>query len=302
MQKYIQSEHINSIFCIKYFIDIVYNTMSEINPNKYCDIHLDKFNELNLIEFLKSLKNQKFTYIPNSGNCGDALIAEGTYQLFDKIGLDYNIGSMNSVYTNEVLISGGGGGFNNLYPLASTFLKNNMNNMNNNVIIILPHTIMNVDECISLFHDNVFVICREYYSYDYVCSKIKNKKNVFLSKDMAFYLDVSRYNNISGSGTLNFLRTDTEKTDIKIPDDNMDISVTIPHDYTMTNKKKVNEVTYEFLDVISKYEVINTNRTHGGIGGSLLNKTVYLHTNSYWKNKAIYEYSLENIYPKTSFI
>ena len=118
---------------------------------------------------------------------------------------------------------------------------------------------------------------------------------------MAFYLDVSRYNNISGSGTLNFLRTDTEKTDIQIPDDNIDLSITIPHDYTMKNKKKVNEATYNFLDVISKYEVINTNRTHGGIGGSLLNKTVYLHTNSYWKNKAIYEYSLENTYPQTIF-
>lgn len=55
---------------------------------------------------------------------------------------------------------------------------------------------------------------------------------------MAFYLDVSRYNNIRGSGTLNFLRTDAEKTDIQIPDDNIDLSITIPHDYRMTNRKK----------------------------------------------------------------
>ena len=54
--------------------------------------------------------------------------------------------------------------------------------------------------------------------------------------------------------------------------------------------------------MISKYKVVNTNRLHGGIASSLLQKTVNLYPNSYWKNKAVYEYSLKDKYPKTKFI
>ena len=69
----------------------------------------------------------------------------------------------------------------------------------------------------------------------------------------------------------------------------------------MTNKELVIKNTYDILDYINKYEVVNTNRLHGAIGGSLLNKRVNFYKNSYWKNKEMYEYSLKNKYPNTIF-
>ncbi len=41
---------------------------------------------------------------------------------------------------------------------------------------------------------------------------------------------------------------------------------------------------------LSKYEVINTNRLHIAIVGSMLNKKVNFYNNSYYKNRAVYEY------------
>ena len=134
----------------------------------------------------------------------------------------------------------GGGNLIKKYNYCKKFLDNNINN--NNKIVILPHTIFEVDEYIEKFNDNVIVICREKKSYNYVYSKIKNKNNLFLSKDMAFYLDVSKYKNIKGKDILNYFRNDKEKNkkiNITIPDNNIDLSSEINYDRLMLDKNKV---------------------------------------------------------------
>ena len=70
----------------------------------------------------------------------------------------------------------------------------------------------------------------------------------------------------------------------------------------MDNKKLVFKNAYKLLDEIDKYATVNTNRLHGAIGASLLNKRVHLYPNSYWKNQEVYNYSLRDNYPKTHFL
>ena len=263
----------------------------------------NNYQEIDMNEFLKKYKNQEIIYIPNGGNGGDALIAAGTMQLFDKHKIKYTIKDNSEKYNNKILFYGGGGNLIKKYNYCKNFLDNNINN--NNKIIILPHTIFDVDEYIKKFNDNVIVICREKKSYNYVYSKIKNKNNLFLSKDMAFHLDVSKYKNISGKGTLNYFRTDKEKNKnmkIKLPDDNIDLSAKINYDSLMTDKKKVFKTAYEILDKVSEYEYVNTDRLHGSIAGSLLNKKVKLYPNNYYKNKEVFKYSLKNNFKNTQFI
>ena len=93
---------------------------------------------------------------------------------------------------------------------------------------------------------------------------------------MAFYIS----NNIldkykcTGSGTCYALRTNCEKTNIKRPDGNNDISNTCKQDST--------EATcHSFLNHISKYESVVTNRLHVAIAGPLLGKKVDLYENNY---------------------
>ena len=57
-----------------------------------------------------------------------------------------------------------------------------------------------------------------------------------------------------------------------------------------------------FLDKVSEYEYVNTDRLHGSIAGSLLNKKVKLYPNNYYKNKEVFKYSIKNNLKNTKFI
>lgn len=267
------------------------------------------YNEVNIYDFLLKYKNKKLIYIPNPGNGGDALIAFGTFKVFNDIGLDLQIGNFNCKYNNEILIYSGGGNFTDKYSDCKKFISNNQDN---NKIIILPHTINSVDDNIKNLNDNTIIICREKYSYDYVNNLIKNKNNLYLSKDMAFYISkdfLEKFNKKNTNKTFNCFRLDSEKTNITIPNDNNDLSQTIQHMipnsncYTNTsNIYIVNQITINFFEILSNFETINTNRLHVAIAGCLLGKTVNLYSNCYWKNKAIYEYSIQNIFTTCKFI
>jgi len=260
----------------------------------------DKFEIFDISEFLKKYKNKKIIYIPNPGNAGDSLIAYGTIITFDKFGLNYEIGDINEKYNDKILFFGGGGNLVGIYSNCKKFILNNKNN--GNEIIVLPHTVKDEDELLKSLEDNVKIICREKKSFDYVSKIMKNKKNVFLSKDMAFYIDgLDEYKNRIGKGVCNAYRTDSEKTDIYIPEDNIDLSVVFekPNDAHTRDKNVIKEVSLSVFEYISKYDTINTNRLHVAISASLLNKNVNFYKNSYFKNEEVYKYSIKNKFPKT---
>ena len=56
-----------------------------------CFLINNNYQEIDMNEFLKNYKNEEIIYIPNGGNGGDALIAAGTMQLFDKHKIKYTI-------------------------------------------------------------------------------------------------------------------------------------------------------------------------------------------------------------------
>jgi exopolysaccharide biosynthesis predicted pyruvyltransferase EpsI len=267
--------------------------------------------EIDILEFLSEYKNstKEIIYIPNPGNAGDALIAHGTLKVFDKIGLSYTFGTgkypNRKRYNQKILIYAGGGSLNDLYPgvRSKEFILNNCNRRGNE-IVVLPHTIKEVDSLLSQLGNNVKIICRERISYDYVRGTIKNVDNVFLSDDMAMHIDgLGEYTKRTGVGVCNCFRTDvTERTDIDIPMDNVDLSFELEDEKNTGNPEVIKRVSLSVFDYLSKYETINTNRLHMGIAGSLLGRQVNMHPNSYYKNFAIYEYSLKGRYPNTMWM
>ena len=64
----------------------------------------------------------------------------------------------------------------------------------------------------------------------------------------------------------------------------------------------IKKSTTGFLEYLSNYDTINTNRLHVGIAGCILNKKVNLYPNSYWKVEEVYKHSIEGKYPKARFI
>jgi exopolysaccharide biosynthesis predicted pyruvyltransferase EpsI/GR25 family glycosyltransferase involved in LPS biosynthesis len=257
----------------------------------------DKFEIFDIKNFLEKYKNKKIIYIPNPGNAGDSLIAYGTIQTFDKLGLNYDIGNIDEKYNNEILFFAGGGNLVGLYSDCKKFI---LNNKDSNEIVILPHTIKDEDKLLKSLGDNIKIICREKKSFDYVSSLIKNKENVFLSKDMAFYIDgLDEYKNIKGKGVCNAYRKDVEKTNIYIPKDNIDLSSELEKPNNTQDKNVIKEVSLSIFKYISEYDIINTNRLHIAIASSLLDKNVNFYKNSYYKNEEIYKYSIKNNFPKT---
>ena len=168
---------------------------------------------------------------------------------------------------------------------------------NNNEIIIFPQTIDAYTGILSKLNNKVTIFCREKISYDFVKQHFRFPENLYLSKDLAFYLDYPIEDKIPSNNILNCFRQDSERTDIKIPSDNIDISNNnkiIQDHWSMNNPQKLKDIYIRLLKEINKYDIINTNRLHIAIAGTLLNKTVKFYKNKYWKNKAVYQYSLSN--------
>jgi exopolysaccharide biosynthesis predicted pyruvyltransferase EpsI len=259
---------------------------------------MENYNEIDMFIFLERYKNNEIVYIPNPGNAGDAVIFYGTIQVFDNLNLKYTIGNINTIYNNKTIFYGGGGNLVGLYNNCYNFINKNKNSNN---IVILPHTITNVDSLLNNVSENITFICREHISYDYVKKFIKNKNNLYLSKDLAFYInDLTKYKDNQGNGECNAFRTDIEKTKIEIPKDNIDLSQHFSKNLQTYSINVCKEVCFNIFEYLSKFSIINTNRLHIAIVGGLLNKKVNFYQNSYYKNKAIYDYSIKLYFPKTN--
>lgn len=248
------------------------------------------YNEIdNISSFLSKYIDKDVIYIPNTGNAGDDLIEYSTYQLFNSLKLKYTIGSITQRYKDCILFYGGGGNLIGLYNECKDFMNNNHLN---NKIVLLPHTIHSQDNLLKNLNDNTIIFCREKISYDYVYKLLKHKSNVYLSKDLAFYLNIEdKYKNIIGENECNAFRTDIEKTRIRISKDNIDLSLECRRD---TSRESV----VCLINEINKYHTINTNRLHIAILSTLLGKRVNFYKNSYYKNESVFKYSLfsfENI-------
>lgn len=249
---------------------------------------------------LDRYQNKCITYIPNPGHIGDALIAYATMQLFDQLGLKYTIGQYTETYENQDIIYGGGGNLVGPPKLCENFL---LNNIHKNSILMLPHTIKDVDHVITKFDKNVTVFCRETISYEYVKNTIKYPENVFIDHDMAFGLDCSAYMNRPTNGWhLNCFRVDSEKINIPLPNDNIDFTLKCSFPALTENRTNIEMASNLMLNFISLYDTITTNRLHVAIAGTLMNKKIKLYNNLYYKNKAVYEYSMNNKYPNITFV
>lgn len=255
---------------------------------------------LDIRHFLSRFLDRHIIYIPNPGNAGDSIIVYGTMQLFNELQLDWEMGDINKKYENELLFYAGGGNLVGIYKDAYNFL---LKNKDNNEIVILPHTIKDEDDLIRSFGKNITVFCREIPSYNYVKELHPFKDNVFLSKDMAFYINLpTELKNIEGNGTANCFRQDSESTRKHIiSSDNNDISSTLVINGNTSDSQLIDKVSMSFFDYISKFKVIKTDRLHIAIASALLGKTVNLHSNSYYKIKSIFEYSMKDTFPNVHF-
>ena len=231
-------------------------------------------------------------YIPNPGNAGDSLIAAGTFDYFDSLPIKWEPGPYNKSYTiDDCLVYGGGGNLVGVYHDCENFLNHNRQCK----LLLLPHTVTNVDTFLVNCPERLYIGCRESRTYEYVS---KFTDNVFLYPDMAYKLQpkldkkMNMFDEMIIHSRGNFFRTDVEKTDIVLPEDNVDLSSRYQH--PLCTGFPARQVTEKLISHVAQYEVIHTNRLHVGIAGQMLGRRVFLYPNSYWKNEEVYNYSMCN--------
>ncbi len=269
---------------------------------------------------LASLRGKRFVFLPDPGNAGDSFIAHATYQLFDRLALDYEVGSTRETYPDRVVIWGGGGNLVPLYVDLNDFLLDNADVCAR--LIVLPHTIQGRESTLARLGANCEIFCRERMSFDHV-RRHAPKATVILSHDLAFSADLDKTvaqaalfplpllsdvdlarRNVKrslralsyktrargSSRVLNCFRGDREKTNTAIPYPNIDASQVYAID-TMSERDSL-ETTYRLMRFVDGFRTVNTNRLHIAILAAMLGQRVNFYPNSYGKNLAVYEHSM----------
>lgn len=293
-----------------------------------------------LAEFKRELRPVLF--LPTSGNAGDAMIALATFQMLDRVGLDYEcpIDFRRHDPSGRVVICGGGGNLIPLYNRTERALRWAAGRARR--LILLPHSIQGNEDLLAGLGPDVDLICRERPSYRHTRSAVRSA-GCHLADDMVLSLDVeaalareptaasrlslhlrrlayrlvspSRLKTVPSPGkvrrgqrllasrrarlkegspasTLHAFRTDLEKTGIPLPADNLDVARLFSHG--TKNRWVSHWSTFQLLSFIDTYQTVHTNRLHTAIAAALLRKQVRFFPNSYFKNRAVYEFSLRD--------
>ncbi len=244
--------------------------------------------ELDLKKYLSKYRNTKIDFFRFSGNYGDSFIWHGTKKLLLSLNISERYVNISSPKYNNVLFIDGGGNFVDYYSNIKDFLIKKPDLYSE--IVILPHTIFGEKqiEVLNNISSNLTVFCREKVSVKFLEKELINGK-IYLWHDCAFYNDFSP--TPLGKGVFNVFRSDKESILHILPEPNNDLS------YNGYATKPLSEL----IDILRKYEQINTDRLHIAIGATLLGKQVKLFPNSYYKNKAVFDYSL-NRFSNVSFV
>jgi exopolysaccharide biosynthesis predicted pyruvyltransferase EpsI len=227
-----------------------------------------------------------------------------------------------------VVVCPGGGALVEPYEHLIDFLQRNLNSWEE--LIILPHTIRSYGEVLKQLKGNSYIFCREKRSYDFVRSQVTGAK-VFQSEDLAFScrfdetekkmairtardlasyfvnfrinmrlrkrlkVDRQRAAVMQPPDALNAFRTDVEKTDIRLPEGNIDISNAFG-DNSMCPLVSLH-TTYRMLHFLRQFRTIRTNRLHVSIMSAMLGLEVDLYDNNYGKNRDVFDHSMRIQYP-----
>lgn len=244
--------------------------------------------ELDLRKYLDKYRNTKVDFFRFSGNYGDSLIWHGTKKLLSSLNISEHCVNISSSKYNNTLFIDGGGNLVDYYSDIKNFLIKKPALYNE--IVIFPHTIFGEKqvEILNNVFSNLTIFCREKISAKFLENRLKRAK-IYLWHDCAFYNEFPRMP--AGSGILNSFRSDIESILNIKPESNNEIScngyATKPLD--------------DLVAILKKYAQVNTDRLHIAIGAVLLGKKVKLFPNSYYKNKAVFDYSLKR-FPNISFV
>jgi hypothetical protein len=217
-------------------------------------------------------------FVRGYGNYGDELIWAGTRNLLlERPHREISPEEIPGASGHTALICGGGAFCHSFHDIMPQVLANAEARFER--VILLPSTFDTSVDAVreALQHTKAIVFARERESY----RQIQQLCDARLAHDAAFFFDYEPFRQ-AGSGILHAFRTDSESLGERpLPPDNDDISVT---GGTLEN----------WLRIISRHAVVQTDRAHVMIAAALLGKEVEFVSGRYFKVPAIADYALSD--------
>lgn len=275
---------------------------------------------INLFKELSEKKQGEIYYYANNGNAGDALINMGFYALAKKYSLNFKPILFDEVFKvkpDDIVMIAGGGALVPEWGATTDFLA--QLNKKQIKVVILPHSIREIDDVISNLAEDSIIFCREKFSYEY-CLNNSNASKVFLEDDIAFFCDISEIrssnNEMQVFSSKNIIRkfiflyhnliskfkrkiyatrVDKEKSaTVDVPRVLFN-DLSIVASFGSSNYDQSLYSARKFLELIDLYDEVYTDRLHVSIGAALLNKKVKIYNNGYYKCKGVYEKSMRKM-------
>lgn len=248
-----------------------------------------------------------FSYMPNSGNMGDMLIAESTLRWFDKYDLRWS--RLQEDQWPEVFVYGGGGAWISNWVDGLHHVMNIMQKAKK--IVILPSSFDDVPDFIKILDERFVVFCREKKSFDYLLSQ-NTKAKILLDHDMAFRLLGNLQSNIKAptkklkklsknllkkvnhlSGDVCLFRMDSESLGHYGTD--CDLSDALGWFSSYEAREVISFAVNFMFEVLDKFQTVKTDRLHIAIAAALLGKDVVMYDNSYGKISGVYSQTLSSL-------
>lgn len=256
--------------------------------------------EVDTAPLLAALRElEPFTFVPNPGNAGDALIAAAALQFFDRHGLRYRLFSGD--YSGNVVLNGGGG-FVALYP---KFVRKVLRETRASArVLVLPSTFRGVDGFLDALDGRFTLFARDRESHARLL-RSGTRARVLLGHDMALCLSDDLFSRtvevsvlekeledrldaaLSGMrDVLTVVRTDGESSD------RWTGGIDLSKCCYLDERSSPDWIFFGarlFLRAIDRFETVVTDRLHVGIGAILLGKRLILRDDRYHKIRDVYD-------------
>lgn len=283
-------------------IKIARNTLKqtkELQFDNFCQFNCDNSQLLDELN-----KMGRFTYIPNSGNLGDMLIAGATLGFFDANNIKYKMFNGKS---DRFIVYGGGGQWTADYE--QHWLKWLDIFKTAERIVILPSSFNECQKLIDVLDERFVVFCREEQSFKYM-TQAKTKAKVILDHDMAFRITPATLRGKIAPKTKEQKRA-IKKIREAVPsakrvammmrqdcesaghfDTDLDLSGVI-YGQTNATKQHIRFCTKLMFMGVDCADVIVTDRLHVAIAATVSGKQVYMIDNTYKKLSNVYKHSMQ---------
>lgn len=286
-----------------------------------------------LTDELRSLTayGRPLRYVPNAGNAGDALIAAGTWQLFDDLALAPTTWRTSQLGLSDVALYAGGGNLVSEYQDCAMFLERCLQ-VGVRRAVVLPQSVRGHEALLRRLDQRFTIVCRESESLERVRASGTGAK-ILSAPDLALRLDVKRLNERCQDlgvraqfaqellihrrlpaylkwrsrlhslareqrSTLRIIRADAEAVAGVEGDARWDVSGLYWSEFFLRNE--VDFVARDLLQLVQGAREVITNRLHAGVAAALVGRRVVYTDNSYGKIRAVYNSSLKHL-PAISF-